>query len=107
MTIEELENIISMRANASPDQSWTARLLEKGSVKVAEKFGEESIEAVIEAVRNDRERLIAESADVLYHLLVMLHSQSIGISDVMEELDRRHMQSGIMEKASRKQQPGK
>ena len=107
MTIEELENIISLRANASPDESWTARLLEKGSAKVAEKFGEESIEAIIEAVRNDRERLIAESADVIYHLLVMLHSQGIGISDVMEELDRRHMQSGIVEKASRKNHIGK
>lgn len=103
MTLEELETIISLRANAPPDESWTAKLLEKGSVKVAEKFGEESIEAVIEAVRNDRERLVAESADVLYHLLVMLYSQGIGVSDVMEELDRRHAQSGMAEKASRKE----
>ena len=75
MTLDELETIIASRAAASADDSWTARLLAKGPEKVAEKFGEEAIEALIEAVKGDSAALTSEAADVLFHLLVMLHSR--------------------------------
>jgi len=101
MTLEDLENIIATRAGASPDDSWTAKLLMQGSEKVAAKFGEEAIEAIIEAAKGDRPRLTSEAADVLFHLLVMLRSQGIALSDVMFELDRRQSRSGLSEKASR------
>lgn len=101
MTLDDLEKIIAARASASPDDSWTAKLLAKGPEKVAEKFGEEAIEAIIEAIKGDQERLASEAADVLFHLLVMLHSQGIAIDAVMRQLEHRQNQSGLVEKASR------
>lgn len=101
MTLEELETIVAARASASPDESWTAKLLAKGPEKVAEKFGEEAIEALIEAVRNDRDRLVGEAADVLFHLLVMLKSRDVALAEVMAELARRTASSGLAEKAGR------
>ncbi|WGW02217.1 phosphoribosyl-ATP diphosphatase [Tropicibacter oceani] len=101
MTLEELEQIVSARAKASPEDSWTAKLLAKGPEKCAEKFGEEAIEAVIEAVRNDPEKLASEAADVLFHLLVMLHARGVSLAQVMAVLDARQSQSGLAEKASR------
>jgi len=102
MTLEDLEQIIANRAAASPDESWTAKLLAKGPEKVAEKFGEEAIEAIIEAVKNDPARLTSEAADVLFHLLIMLRSRGVSVADVMTELERRQSQSGLSEKAARK-----
>lgn len=102
MTLFELEQIIAARASAAPDESWTAKLLSKGPEKCAEKFGEEAIEAIIEATRGDSARLTSEAADVLFHLLVMLKSRNIPLADVMEELARRQSQSGLAEKAARK-----
>lgn len=102
MTLDDLEAIIAARANASPEESWTAQLLAKGPEKAAGKFGEEAIEAVIEAVRGDRERLTAEAADVLFHLLVMLRAREVTLADVMAELERRQARSGLAEKAARK-----
>ena len=101
MTLEDLERIITQRAGASPDESWTARLLAMGPRKVAEKFGEEAIEAVIEAVADDPARLACEAADVLFHLLVMLHARGVTLDEVMAELDHRQAQSGLAEKAAR------
>ncbi len=101
MTLEELEAIIKARADASPDDSWTAKLLAKGPEKVAEKFGEEAVECLIEAVRNDKARLTSEAADVLFHLLVMLHARGVSVHDVMAELTARQSQSGLSEKSSR------
>ncbi len=101
MTLEELERIVAARANASTDESWTAKLLAKGPEKCAEKFGEESIEAIIEAIKGDRNRLTSEAADVLFHLLVMLKSRDVALADVMAELARRQGQSGLQEKANR------
>ena len=101
MTLEELEAIVATRAEASPDDSWTAKLLGKGPEKCAEKFGEEAIEAVIEAVKGDRARLASEAADVLFHLLVMLKSRDVPLAQVMAELAGRQGQSGIAERASR------
>ena len=101
MTLEELETIIATRAKASPDESWTAKLLAKGPEKCAEKFGEEAVEAIIEAVKNDPAKLASEAADVLFHLLVMLHARGVTVAQVMEVLAARQTQSGLAEKASR------
>ena len=101
MTLDDLFDTIQSRKNAQPESSWTAKLLSKGPEKCAEKFGEEAIEAIIEAVKGDKERLTSEAADVLYHLLVMLASRDVPLSDVLDELNRRQGQSGLQEKSSR------
>lgn len=101
MTLEELEAIIATRAKASPEDSWTAKLLAQGRDKVAEKLGEEAIETVIEAVKGNKAGLTSEAADLLFHLLVVLHANDVNVSEVMAELDRRQSQSGLSEKASR------
>jgi phosphoribosyl-ATP pyrophosphohydrolase len=101
MTLDDLAQIIAARAGADPDTSWTAKLLAKGPEKCAEKFGEEAVEAIIEAVKGDRARLTSEAADVLFHLLVMLRARDVELSDVMAELARRQATSGIAEKAAR------
>jgi phosphoribosyl-ATP pyrophosphohydrolase len=100
-TLEKLAATIAARKGADPDTSWTAKLLAKGPEKCAEKFGEEAVEAIIEAVTGDRARLTSEAADVLYHLLVMLASRDVPLSEVLEELERREGTSGIAEKAGR------
>lgn len=100
-TLEHLFATIEARRGADPDSSWTAKLLARGPEKCAEKFGEEAIEAVIEAVKGDRAGLTAEAADVIYHLLVMLASRGVALTEVLAELDRRTEQSGIAEKAAR------
>lgn len=99
--LDRLAATIADRRGADPADSWTAQLLARGPEKCAEKFGEEAIEAVIEAVRGDRARLTAEAADVLYHLLVMLAARDLTLDDVMAELARREGTSGIAEKAGR------
>lgn len=101
MTLQDLYTTILTRKGADPASSWTAQLLAKGPEKCAEKFGEEAVEAIIEAVRDDKEALKAEAADVLYHLLVMLAARDVAFQDVLDELSRRQAQSGIAEKASR------
>ena len=100
-TLETLAATIVARKGADPDSSWTAKLLAKGPEKCAEKFGEEAIEAIIEAVKGDRARLTSEAADVLYHLLVMLTARDVTLEDVFAELARREGTSGIVEKATR------
>ena len=99
--LDRLAQTIDARRDADPGESWTAKLLTSGPEKCAEKFGEEAIEAVIEATKGDRERLTAEAADVLYHLLVMLAARDVTLTDVLAELERREGTSGIDEKASR------
>ena len=99
--LDRLAATIADRMDADPDTSWTAKLLAKGPEKCAEKFGEEAVEAIIEAVKGDRDRLTAEAADVLYHLLVMLAARDVTLADVLAELDRRHGTSGLDEKAAR------
>ena len=101
MTLAALAATIASRQGADPGTSWTAKLLAKGPEKCAEKFGEEAIEAIIEAVKGDRDRLISEGADVLYHFLVMLASRGVSLGDVEAELVRREGKSGIVEKAGR------
>jgi phosphoribosyl-ATP pyrophosphohydrolase len=101
-TFEDLARRIDERAAASPSESYTAKLLSKGVERCAKKFGEEAVEAVIAAVSDDQQGLVAESADVLYHLLVMLKASGVPLHAVMTELDGRTAQSGLEEKASRK-----
>jgi phosphoribosyl-ATP pyrophosphohydrolase len=100
--LERLAATIDARRGADPEGSWTARLLAKGPEKCAEKFGEEAVEAIIEAVKGDRARLTAEAADVVYHLLVMLAAREVSLADVLAELERREGVSGVDEKAARK-----
>ncbi|WP_312526072.1 phosphoribosyl-ATP diphosphatase [Paracoccus sp. (in: a-proteobacteria)] len=99
--LTRLAATISARRGADPAESWTAQLLAKGPEKCAEKFGEEAVEAIIEAVKGDRDRLISEAGDVLYHLLVMLTARDVSLADVICELERREGRSGIEEKAAR------
>jgi phosphoribosyl-ATP pyrophosphohydrolase len=101
MTLDDLFATIEARKSADPESSWTAKLLSKGPEKCAEKFGEEAIEAIVEAVKGDSDRLTSEAADVLYHLLVMLASRDVALTDVLAELARRQGTSGIAEKAAR------
>ena len=100
-TLERLEATIAARKGADPDSSWTAKLMSKGPEKCAQKFGEEAIEAVMAVARDDRANLVYESADVLYHLLVMLAARDVPLAEVLAELDRRQGTSGLAEKAAR------
>jgi len=101
MTLDDLEARIALRAAASPDESYTAKLIGRGMNKCAQKLGEEATEAVIAAVTGDRAELVKESADVLFHLLVVLRAANVPLAEVMAELDSRTAQSGLAEKASR------
>ncbi|MCU4652847.1 phosphoribosyl-ATP diphosphatase [Roseibacterium sp. SDUM158016] len=100
--LDRLARTIAARRGTDPATSWTAKLLAKGPEKCAEKFGEEAVEAIVEAVKGDRERLTSEAADVLYHLLVMLAARDVTLEEVLAELERREGVSGIDEKAARK-----
>ncbi|WP_296479180.1 phosphoribosyl-ATP diphosphatase [Roseinatronobacter sp.] len=99
--LERLAATIAARQGTDPDSSWTAKLLAKGPEKCAEKFGEEAIEAVIEAVKGDKARLTSEAADVLYHLLVMCAARGVTLAEIEAELARREGTSGLTEKAAR------
>ena len=99
--LTRLAATIAARKGADPESSWTAKLLAQGPEKCAEKFGEEAVEAIIEAVKGDKAKLTAEAADVLYHLLVMLAARDVTLQDVLAELDTRAGTSGLAEKAAR------
>jgi phosphoribosyl-ATP pyrophosphohydrolase len=99
--LARLAATIDARRTADPDSSWTAKLLSRGPEKCAEKFGEEAVEAIIEAVKGDQTRLTAEAADVVYHLLVMCAARGVTLAQIEAELDRREGQSGLTEKAAR------
>lgn len=101
-TLSDLEKIVAERAHASPDESWTAKLYAAGQHKAAKKLGEEAVETVIAAIADDRENLTYESADLLYHLLVVLKIANIPLSDVLKTLEKRTVKSGLEEKASRR-----
>lgn len=101
-TLSDLEAIVAERAKASPDTSWTAKLVEKGQSRAAKKLGEEAVETVIAAIGGHRGELVSESADLLYHLLVVLKIAGVPLQDVLEELEGRTVRSGLEEKASRK-----
>ena len=100
--LERLWRVIESRRGADPDTSYTARLFGRGNAKIAQKLGEEAVEAVIEGVRGDRAALIGESADLFYHLLVLWAALGVSPADVAAELARREGTSGIAEKRGRK-----
>ncbi|KIC25950.1 MULTISPECIES: phosphoribosyl-ATP diphosphatase [unclassified Leisingera] len=99
--LHDLEATILSRKGTDPETSWTAKLLAKGPEKCAEKFGEEAIEAIIEAAKDNKAGLASEGADVLYHFLVMLAARDVALDDVLQVLAERQGLSGIAEKASR------
>lgn len=103
-TLDRLYVVIDSRKNADPDTSYTARLFSRGRQQIAKKLGEEAVEALIEGIRGDKPKLIAESADMLYHLLTLWAATGVQPKAVWAELARREGLSGIAEKASRKQQ---
>jgi phosphoribosyl-ATP pyrophosphohydrolase len=101
-TVHDLEKRVRERAAASADASYTRKLLDRGVAYCAKKLGEEAVEAVLAAAAEDRERVIAESADLIYHLLVVLRARDISLAEVENELALRVKTSGLEEKASRK-----
>ncbi len=101
-TLHDLEKRVNDRAQASAEVSYTRKLIDRGVAHCAKKLGEEAVEAAIAAIAEDRQRTIAEAADVLYHLLVVLHVRGITLDEVEAELGARTHQSGLDEKASRK-----
>lgn len=103
--LDRLWSVVMDRRSADPAHSHSARLLSRGTPKVAQKFGEEAVECLIEAVRGNNPALISESADVLYHLLVMWVAAGVEPADVWSELERREGISGVIEKASRLRPP--
>lgn len=101
-SLEDLERIVAERGRSGAADSWTAKLFAAGMEKAAKKLGEEAVETVIAAVAGDNQGLVSESADLLYHLLVVLALAGVPLADVMAELERRTARSGIAEKVSRK-----
>ena len=100
--LDRIWSVVVSRRTADPEVSHSARLLSRGTAKIAQKFGEEAVECLIEATRGNRDALIAESADVLYHLLVLWAAAGLSPDDIAAELTRREGTSGIEEKRSRK-----
>ena len=101
-TIYDLEKRVAERAGASAETSYTRKLLDRGVGQCAKKFGEEAVETVLAAVCGERDQLIGETADLLYHLLVVLRSRGVTLADVEHALGERTARSGLDEKASRK-----
>jgi phosphoribosyl-ATP pyrophosphohydrolase len=102
--LERLWQVIEARRGADPETSYTAKLFARGTAKIAQKFGEEAVEAVIEGVRGDRAALVGESADVLYHLCVLWAACGVAPAYVAAELARREGASGIAEKKARRKE---
>jgi phosphoribosyl-ATP pyrophosphohydrolase len=101
-TLNDLETRVHERAAASPEQSYTRKLLDRGVAHCAKKLGEEAVEVALAAVTEDREHLIAETADLLYHLFVVLEARGITLAEVEAVLGERTAYSGLDEKAARK-----
>jgi phosphoribosyl-ATP pyrophosphohydrolase len=101
-SLADLERIVASRARSGDPESWTAKLFAGGMERAAKKLGEEAVETVIAALGADTKAVVSESADLLYHWLVVLAIAGVPLADVLSELDRRTGQSGIQEKAARK-----
>lgn len=99
--LDTLETVIRERRSGDPQSSYVAKLTAKGRAKIAQKLGEEAVEAAIAAVQDDREGLTGEAADLIFHLLVLLADMDLSLDDVRAELVRREGVSGIEEKAGR------
>jgi phosphoribosyl-ATP pyrophosphohydrolase len=102
-TLEQLNERVLARAKADPNESYTAKLLRDGVERCAKKLGEEAVEAAIAATMKDKKAVVTESADVIYHLLVLLRASDVTLDEVMASLERRTVQTGLEEKASRSQ----
>jgi len=102
-TLDRLEKTIAQRRLADPSTSYVASLNARGVRRIAQKLGEEAVEAVIAAMADDRAGLVGEAADLMFHLLVLLAAKDVPLAEVLAELDRREGTSGIAEKASRKE----
>jgi phosphoribosyl-ATP pyrophosphohydrolase len=100
-SLDDIAAIVAARAGSTAEQSYTKSLLEAGPARAAKKLGEEAVEAVIAAIEGDRTALIKESADLLYHLIVLLTARDISLEEVMAELEDRTSRSGHTEKAAR------
>lgn len=100
-TLARLEATIRERRTADPGSSYVAKLTAKGRAKIAQKLGEEAVETVIAAMADDRAGVVSESADLLFHLTVLLADMGVSLDDVCAELDRREGVSGLTEKAAR------
>ena len=100
-SLEDLEKIVQTRATSGDAGSYTAKLFARGMEKAAQKLGEEAVETVIAAVTKPDQGLVSESADLLYHLLVVLRLANVPLADVMAELEKRTRETGLQEKASR------
>ena len=100
-SLSDLEKIVRERAHSGDPESWTAKLFARGIDKAAQKLGEEAVETVIAAVKGDKQALVSESADLIYHWLVVLGISGVALSGVLRELEDRTGRSGIAEKASR------
>jgi len=100
-TLEDLEKRVHERAKASAKDSYTRALLDKGIDQCVKKLGEEAMETAIAALQDDKGRLIAETADLLYHLLVVLEARKVTLAEVEAELEKRTARTGHEEKASR------
>ena len=100
-TLSDLERIVAERASVTDGSSYTASLVAKGQTRAAKKLGEEAVETVIAAVEGKRAEVVTESADLLYHLLVVLKVADVPLNEVLAELQRRTAQTGLEEKAGR------
>jgi phosphoribosyl-ATP pyrophosphohydrolase len=100
-TLKELQELIETKKDDNPNQSYTASLFKKGVEEIQKKFGEEAIELIIAASKDDKKSIIYESADVIYHMMVLLSNKEIPFQDILNELERRTKMSGIEEKESR------
>ncbi len=100
-TLARLEQVIKERRGASPDASYVAKLNSRGLPTIARKVGEEAVEAAIAAISYEKDELIGEAADLLFHLLILLDARGVPLADVLAELERREGTSGLAEKASR------
>jgi phosphoribosyl-ATP pyrophosphohydrolase len=99
--LEQLADTVGERAGAAPGSSYTAKLLSQGTEKCAKKVGEEAVEMALAAMTADRKHLVSETADLVYHLLVLLQSRGVPLSEVMAELEGRMQRGGLSEKAAR------
>lgn len=100
-TLAKLEALLEERKSADPEKSYVARLYHKGDKKIAQKVGEEAVETAMAVAAGDNEELVAESADLLFHLMVLLKARGLSLSDVATELAHREGLSGLTEKANR------
>jgi phosphoribosyl-ATP pyrophosphohydrolase len=100
-SLSDLEKIVAERGRSGAPDSWTAKLFAGGQERAAKKLGEEAVETVIAAIQGDRGRLVSESADLIYHLVVVLAVGGVSLDEVLGELEGRTVRSGIAEKAAR------